>query len=354
MYRLPRNEGLPLARVNSVLLVDFDNIYGATSEDVVACLPQWLLWLEDGALSPDRRRRTFLHKRVYWNLQFEKYRGEFEAAGFETFNCRAVAKRKISAGKSSADIVITMDAVQMAERTKHLDEMIILTTDSDFVPVVNRIQTPRLRVVTGGKETDPTYELYAQHADAVIHMGALKDAFGYQRTPRRWYQLRSDPPMVAPLSLQRERQSPLMNRVRTALAGNESEANGIAPELRQGADIVKSLGERLPDQVLSKTKIVRALSVIPDFTPAYQNGIRPWLGHKNFAAMLRHFAKIHPEIEVKSLGKGRVEVTWRDTASEPRPVPPAPERLGEAEPDARDPGGEDAKPAVRQGLTSPA
>lgn len=343
-----------MARVNSVLLVDFDNIYGATSEDVVACLPQWLLWLEDGALSPDRRRRTFLHKRVYWNLQFEKYRDAFEAQGFETFNCRAVAKRKVSAGKSSADIVITMDAVQLAERTKHLDEMIILTTDSDFVPVVNRVQTPRLRVVAGGKETDPTYELYAQHADAVIHMGALKDAFAYERTPRRWYQLRSDPPMVAPLALQRERQSPLLGRVRDAMANSDSEVTGIPPEIRKGADIVKSLGERLPDQVLSKTKIVRALAVIPDFTPTYQNGIRPWLGHKNFAAMMRHFAKIHPGIEVKPLGKGRVEVTWRESTGDPRPKVAPPHRLGEPEAIEPEADEDEATPLRREGVTSPA
>ena len=39
-----------MARVRSVLLVDFDNIYGATGEDVVNSLSNWLLWLEDGAL----------------------------------------------------------------------------------------------------------------------------------------------------------------------------------------------------------------------------------------------------------------------------------------------------------------
>ena len=75
-----------MARVRSVLLVDFDNIYGATSEDVVNSLSNWLLWLEDGALSHGQKRRTFVHKRVYWNLQFDKYRPDFERAGFEAFN----------------------------------------------------------------------------------------------------------------------------------------------------------------------------------------------------------------------------------------------------------------------------
>ncbi len=303
-----------MARVRSVLLVDFDNIYGATSEDVVNCLSNWLLWLEDGALSPGQKRRTFVHKRVYWNLQFDKYRPDFERAGFDAFNCRALAKRKISAGKSSADIVITMDAIELALQTKNLDELIILTTDSDFVPVVNRVQNPGLRVVTAGKETDPTYELYSQHADAVMHIAALKSAFEYQRAARKWYQLRSPPPVIAPLTLQRERQSPLMGRVRNALSGSD----GKAPtDLHRAAGIIKALGERMPDQVLSKTKIVRALTAMPEFTPAYENGIRPWLGHKNFAAMMRHLEKIHPEIQVNTLGKGRIEVIYREPGAAP-------------------------------------
>ncbi|MEQ9505813.1 MAG: NYN domain-containing protein [Hyphomonas sp.] len=314
-----------MARVKSVLLVDFDNIYGATSDDVVNSLSNWLLWLEDGALSQGRKRRTFVHKRVYWNLQFDKYRANFERAGFQAFNCRALAKRKISAGKSSADIVITMDAIELALLTKDLDEIIVLTTDSDFVPVVNRVQNPGLRVVTAGKETDPTYELYSQHSDAVIHIAALKAAFEYQRAPRKWYKLRSAPPEVAPLTLQRERQSPLLGRVRSALTQGEGVRGGYANELLRAADIIKALGERMPDQVLSKTKIVRALSVLAEFTPTYENGIRPWLGHKNFAAMMRRLEQIHPAIQVKALGKGRIEVIYREPSVIPDPVRREPE-----------------------------
>ncbi len=334
-----------MARVRSVLLVDFDNIYGATSEDVVNSLSNWLLWLEDGALSHGQKRRTFVHKRVYWNLQFDKYRPDFERAGFEAFNCRALAKRKISAGKSSADIVITMDAIELALQTKNLDELIILTTDSDFVPVVNRVQNPGLRVVTAGKETDPTYELFSQHADAVMHIAALKSAFEYQRGARKWYQLRSPAPLIAPLTLQRERQSPLMCRVRAALNG---EANGPS-ELQRAADIIKALGERMPDQVLSKTKIVRALTALPEFTPAYENGIRPWLGHKNFAAMMRHLEKLQPEIQVNHLGKGRIEVIYREPGSASRTG--RAEAMGEARANVNE---DETESPLQAGFGSPA
>lgn len=338
-----------MARVRSVLLVDFDNIFGATGDEVVSALDNWLLWLEDGALSLGNKRRTFLHKRVYWNLQFDKYRSDFERAGFDAFNCRALAKRKISAGKSSADIVITMDAIELALQTKNLDELIVLTTDSDFVPVVNRVQHPGLRVVTAGKETDPTYELYSQHADAVIHIAAMKEAFSYTRAPRKWYQLRSPPPVIAPLTLQRERQSPLMGRVRAALTTGEAAGSTLAPELLRAADMIKALGERMPDQLLSKSKIVRTLTAIPEFTPAYQNGIRPWLGHKNFAAMMRRLSVIHPEIEVKTLGQGRVEVLYREPNEAPRPA-----RAGPSEPAPDNVHHDEDLTIVRSGLSSPA
>lgn len=323
-----------MSRVKSVLLVDFDNIYGATSEEVVSGLSNWLLWLEDGAFSPKNRRRRFIDKRVYWNLQFDKYRPEFERAGFSAYNCRALAKRKISAGKSSADIVLTMDAIEIALVNEEVEEFVILTTDSDFVPVVNRVQAGELRVVACGKETDPTYELFSQYADAAIHIGALKAAFSYQRAKRKWYALRSPPPEIAPLTLVRERRSPLMGRVRAALDTSEAPKDGPPPELLRAVAIIKELGERMPDQPLSKTRIVRALSVVQEFTPTYQAGLRPWFGHKNFAAMMRRLSQIQPAIEVTTLGKNKVETVWREPAEAPPPKPKAPPPVDD-EPEAR-------------------
>ena len=322
-----------MSRVKSVLLVDFDNIYGATSEEVVSGLSNWLLWLEDGAFSVKNRRRRFIDKRVYWNLQFDKYRPEFERAGFAAYNCRALAKRKISAGKSSADIVLTMDAIEIALVNEDVEEFVILTTDSDFVPVVNRVQAGELRVVTCGKETDPTYDLFSQYADAVMHVGALKAAFSYERAKRKWYRFRSPPPEIAPLTLMKERRSALMGRVRAALATNEAPKDGPPPEVLRAVSIIKELGERMPDQPLSKTRIVRALSVIQEFSPTYQAGLRPWFGHKNFAAMMRRLSQIQPAIEVTTVGKNKVETVWREPAEAPttRPKPPEPD----AEPESR-------------------
>ena len=301
-----------MARLKSVLLVDFDNIFAATGIALVDTLPKWLLWLSDGALSVRGRRRKFLSRRVYWNSQYDTYRDAFEAAGFEAFNCRAHAKTKIASGKSSADIVMTMDAIELRQTLHGLDEIILLTTDSDFVPVVNRLQIHNMRVVTSGKETDPTYELYAAHADDVIHIGALKAAFDYERAPRKWYRLRSAPPEIAPLRLQAERRSPLMKKVREAV--RVEKANGtpmVEQQMKLAADIVMQLGAKTPDQPLARNKVIRALQTIDGFQTKYANRVKPWLGQRNFNALMRKLSQDNPDIEVSQLADKSVRIVCR-------------------------------------------
>ena len=308
-----------MARVKSVLLVDFDNIFAATGIALVDTLPNWLLWLSDGAMSEKGRRRKFLSKRVYWNSQYDVHREAFEAAGFEAFNCRAHAKTKIASGKSSADIVMTMDAIELRQTLRGLDEVILLTTDSDFVPVVNRLQVGGLRVVTAGKETDPTYELYSAHADSVAHIGAIKAAFDYERTPRKWYQLRSPPPVIAPLRQQAERRSLLMSRVRDAV--RVEKANGTPlpdQQLKLAADIVMQLGAKTPDQPLARNKVIRALKGIDGFQTKYENRVKPWLGHRNFNALMRSLSEENPDIEVTQMADKSIRIICRVRGAKPR------------------------------------
>ena len=301
-----------MARLKSVLLVDFDNIYAATGQALVDTLPKWLLWLTDGALSEKGRRRKFVAKRVYWNSQYDIHREAFQAAGFEAFDCRAHAKTKIASGKSSADIVMTMDAIELRHMMRGIDEMVILTTDSDFVPVVNRLQLAGLRIVTAGKETDPTYELYSEHADDVIHIGALKAAFDYERAPRKWYRLRSDPPVIAPLRQQAERRSPLMKKVRDAVRVEKADgAPGAVQQIRLAADIVMQLGARTPDQPLPRNKVIRALEGMDGFQTKYGNRVKPWLGQKNFKTLMYKLSKENPDIQVTELADKTVRVVCR-------------------------------------------
>jgi len=107
----------------SALLIDFDNVLGMTSGDIATSIPNWMAWLEDGGFDGRGQRRSFPVRRVYWNPLNERYRPAFEAVGFEAFACRAIAKEK----KSSADIVMTLDAVDIANEVRGLKEVILLT-----------------------------------------------------------------------------------------------------------------------------------------------------------------------------------------------------------------------------------
>ncbi len=332
-----------MARLKSVLLVDFDNIFAATGPAMVDTLPNWLLWLADGALSEKAQRRKFVCKRVYWNSQYDVHREAFRAAGFETFDCRAHAKTKIASGKSSADIIITMDAVELYYTMRGIDEMVILTTDSDFVPVVNRLQLEGLRVVTAGKETDPTYQLYSEHADDVIHIGALKAAFDYERAPRKWYKLRSAPPVIAPLRQQAERRSPLMKKVRDAMLVEKASGTPSAvQQMRLAADLVMQLGARTPDQPLPRNKVIRALEGVEGFQTKYGNRTKPWLGQKNFKTLMRKLSQENPDIEVTELADKTVRVVCRVRGGRgrrgrfvgvPSPLGPPPKRPPRNAPD---------------------
>tara|TARA_B100000614_G_scaffold67546_3_gene59929 strand:- start:323 stop:1477 length:1155 start_codon:yes stop_codon:yes gene_type:complete len=332
-----------VARLKSVLLVDFDNIFAATGMAMVDTLPNWLLWLADGALSEKGQRRKFVSKRVYWNSQYDVHREAFKAAGFDTFDCRAHAKTKIASGKSSADIVITMDAIELRHTMRGIDEMVILTTDSDFVPVVNRLQLAGLRVVTAGKETDPTYQLYSEHADGVIHIGALKAAFDYERAPRKWYRLRSDPPVIAPLRQQAERRSPLMKKVRDAVRVEKANGTpGAVQQIRLAADIVMQLGARTPDQPLPRNKVIRALEGVEGFQTKYGNRIKPWLGQKNFKTLMRKLSQENPDIEVTELADKTVRIVCRVRGPRgrrgrmvgvPSPLGPPPKKPSRSAPD---------------------
>jgi hypothetical protein len=65
--------------------------------------------------------------------------------------------------------------------------------------------------------------------------------------------------------------------------------------------------------------------------------------------MMRRLSVIHPEIEVKTLGQGRVEIVYREPAGNPRA-----QRMAPAEPERERVTEDDEIPSVRSGLSSPA
>lgn len=274
-------------RRKSALLIDFDNVIGMTGGDFAARIDNWLAWLEAGGFDPARKGRTFLTKRVYWNGMNERYRPAFEAAGFEAFACRAIAREK----KSSADIVMTLDAMEVANEFRGLKEIVLLTSDTDFVPVVNRLQDRNLEVVAMGNEENTTAAVYRDYADYLVLRRDLAAAFNFVAERRGWFKRAPLAPAAKPEKAPR---TPPPPRQRDAL----DEAGDRLVHAAKGA-----LGSPL-----SRQSVHRALANLPGFSPT---GRAPWLGCGSYKDLLRAVAKRRQELRLHTYRNGGVAIAYR-------------------------------------------
>lgn len=290
----------------SALLIDFDNVLGMTNGDIVTSIAHWMAWMEDGGFDERRKRRVFAVKRVYWNPLYERYRGAFEAAGFQAFACGAIAKTK----KSSADIVITLDAVDVVSETKGLKEVVLLTSDTDFVPVVNRLQDRGVEVVAMGNEENITAAVYREHADHVVLRAAFREAFSYVRPRRNWFgKLRAAPPVQPPAA-----PPPVAPPAPTRTSGPPQPKPANA--LEAAADRVVHVAKGALGAHVSRQSITRALLTVPGFTT---NGANSWFGHGSYKKFLLTVAKKrHNALRLYVHGNGGVSVAYLAPDDAPR------------------------------------
>jgi len=134
--------------MKSALFVDFDNVFSglrtldpAMAERFARQPSQWLNWLlTDLALpehAPDQARRRLLVRRVYLNPQvYQGYRAGFNHAGFEIVDCPAMTTH----GKTSTDIHMVLDMVDLLQHEVSCDEFIVFSADADFTPVLRKLR----------------------------------------------------------------------------------------------------------------------------------------------------------------------------------------------------------------------
>jgi uncharacterized LabA/DUF88 family protein len=277
-------------RKKSALLIDFDNVIGMTGGDLVTKIENWMAWLEAGGFEAKPKRRTFVTKRVYWNGMNERYRPAFEAAGFEAFACRAIAREK----KSSADIVMTLDAMEVANEFRGLKEVILLTSDTDFVPVVNRLQDRKLDVVAMGNEENTTAAVYRDYADAVVLRRDLIAAFAYTPPRRSWFA--ASKPVQAPTPTPKSKQG-------------QAATPRTLDRLDQAADRLVQAAKGALGSPLSRQSVYRALQTLPGFSPT---GPEPWFGAGSYKQLLRTVAERRKsELRLHAYRNGGLCVAYR-------------------------------------------
>ncbi len=134
--------------MKSALFVNFDNVYSGlrkldqTIADRFARQPlQWMNWVINALELPDHTpegaRRRLLVRRCYLNPQaYQRFRPSFNLAGFEIVDCPALT----SEGKTSTDIHMVLDIIDLLQHETHYDEFIVFSADADFTPVLRKLR----------------------------------------------------------------------------------------------------------------------------------------------------------------------------------------------------------------------
>ena len=134
--------------MKSALFVDFDNVYTqlrqvqpAAAERFARQPIEWIRWLTETLEIPvghdPAARRRLLVRRCYLNPNwYQTYRHAFLRAGFEIVDCPPVTAQ----GKTSTDIHMVLDIVELLSHETRYDEFIVLSADADFTPVLRKLR----------------------------------------------------------------------------------------------------------------------------------------------------------------------------------------------------------------------
>jgi len=120
-------------------------------------------------------------KRAYcdWN----RYRGavrDFHSQGIEMID---IPSNKMS-GKNSADIRMVVDALDLCHSKSHIDVFALLTGDSDFSPLVNKLKENNKRVIGCGVKSS-TSDLLVSSCDEFLYYDDLVRSAEKKKAPTR-------------------------------------------------------------------------------------------------------------------------------------------------------------------------
>ena len=134
--------------MKSALFVDFDNVYTqlrqvqpAAAERFARQPNEWIRRLTESLEIPvghdPQARRRLLVRRCYLNPNwYQTYRHAFLRAGFEIVDCPPVTAQ----GKTSTDIHMVLDIIELLQHETRYDEFIVLSADADFTPVLRKLR----------------------------------------------------------------------------------------------------------------------------------------------------------------------------------------------------------------------
>ena len=120
-------------------------------------------------------------KRAYcdWNRYRSAVR-DFHSQGIEMID---IPSGKVS-GKNSADIRMVVDALDLCHSKSHIDVFALLTGDSDFSPLVNKLKENNKRVIGCGVKSS-TSDLLVSSCDEFLYYDDLVRSAEKKKVPVR-------------------------------------------------------------------------------------------------------------------------------------------------------------------------
>jgi uncharacterized LabA/DUF88 family protein len=335
-------------RIKSALYIDFENV--PLNADHIANV---IAWLEDGLFEDPRQKRTFVERRVYWNSQANRHRKAFEAHQFEV-----VLIEKYGGLKNGADIRIAMDMVEATFKRRQIDEFILISKDSDFVPVIQRLGEKDKRTIMMVEEQQPAaYTAYDLHADGIItHRTLLHDAQAYVRPKRGLMEKlglaggkskaakKASATNGAAEKVAATAAAKLPNKPKATAGDQEDTAlTGVVSRkslIDQAVDEFVKVSSRNPGKLTGKQTLLKQLKNIKGFT---NTGAKPYIGFKTYEALVKEIAERDPRITIQADRLGGIAVVYvpgdatADTADVADAVPKPTPALAETAPAAAAP-----------------
>ncbi len=309
--------------VRSALYIDFENL--PLPPEAIA---NWLAWLEDGVFDTSGRRRRFLQKRVYWNSHAERHRELFERHGFVS-----ILIGKFSGLKNGADIRMAMDVVEATYTRSEIDEYILLTGDSDFVPVLDRLREKTKRSAIVATEHRPNiHTTYHLHADVLISARRLATEAPQYRRPgpgflARLFQ-RSDPTQSPARPKPAVAKAPVAARAAGSLRpppellpkapSKVAPLHEPHPAIDSALARVVDLLSRQPRNYMAQKRVLAELDQVPGFK---RQGGSAYLGLGDYRTLMRELAKRDKRITVVGQPGGGTGVVFMP-AGEPQSLAP--------------------------------
>ena len=271
----------------SALFFDFENIPTRVSFEGVAAL---VAWLEDGKFDEPGGKRKLVHKKIYWNSAAERHRETFEKAGFEVVLCE-----KFSTMKNGADIRMALDIAETCWKQPEIKEYILFTTDSDFVPVLQRLtekaKTSAILVNEAKMDSHTAFKIFA---DVLVPTRQLGEALSYKRQDKGLLSaLRKSPARSASTQ---PTASPTANEHAHRPPGKGRKAANEEEPLAQAERAVVRVASRTPKKHVSRRKIESQLQQVVGFRKA---GATAYLGKHHYQGLMIELGKRNKRIKVE-------------------------------------------------------